>query len=158
MDKLVKILLYTLIFFFIESPLWIYNDVINYILYGVMIILDIIIIIKTPKKNIHFDRIDLLLLSLPLIYILHIIFGLNKNSLSYNFYYIIPEFILVITVLVLRRYLNKKHINTILDGLVYGSIFYFFVSLFATDNTLTLYLDSVISFLYLLKGKVSSLT
>lgn len=137
MNKLVKVLIYLFTLFLIEAPIWNNNEIINYILYGLMFIIDVIIIIKTPKKNIRFDRVDLLLISLPIIYILHTLLGLNVYNLAYNYYYIIPELILVITILVLRRYLKKEHLNIILDGLVYGSIFYFLASLFATDGILS---------------------
>lgn len=137
MNKLVNILIYIFTLFLIEAPIWNNNQIINYILFGLMLIIDIIIIIKTPKRKIKLDRIDLLLISVPLIYIIHTILGLNKLSLFHNYMIIIPELILVLTILIIRRYINKKHINIILDGLVYGSIFYFLASLFATNGVLS---------------------
>ena len=137
MNKLVNILIYLFTFFLIEAPIWNNNEIINFILYILMFIVDVIIIFKTPKKNIKFDKIDFLLISLPVIYILHTIFGLNVYNLITNYYYIIPEVILVLTILVLRRYIKKEHLNIVLDGLVYGSIFYFLASLFATPGVLS---------------------
>ena len=88
MDKLIKALIYIFILFLIESPIWNNSQIINYLLLAVMLIIDIIIIIKTPKNKFKPDRIDILLLSIPIIYILHTVFGLAKQSLMLNYFYI----------------------------------------------------------------------
>lgn len=137
MKKIINILVLIFTFFLIEGPIWNNNEIINFILFAVMFVIDLIIIFKTKKSDFRIDKIDLLILSVPIIYIIHMLFGLNVFSVKYNFYYIIPELIVSITLLILRRYLSKEHINVVLEGLVYGSIFYFGVSLFATDGVLS---------------------
>lgn len=137
MKKIINILVLVFTFFLIEGPIWNNNEIINFILFAVMFVIDLIIIFKTKKSDFCIDKIDLLILSIPIIYIIHMLFGLNVFSVKFNFYYIIPELIVSITLLILRRYLRKEHINIVLEGLVYGSIFYFAVSLFATDGVLS---------------------
>lgn len=127
MKQLNNLLYYLFIIFLISNTIWPFYIKLNYVFIISFLVLSTIIFIFN-FKNIKIDKVDLLLGSLPLFYIIPHITNNNVYSLSENIYYILFEFSLTLTLLVLRRIIDKEKTNNLLTIIPIIGCIYFFIS------------------------------
>lgn len=128
MKKLVAILFYVFLIFLIANPIWPRYEIFNYIFSFIFLGLSILIFIFSDKKKIKIDMIDILLGLLPFFYILPFLLKRNLFNFSYCFEFILLEFALTVTILILKRYLNKTMINDLLITICLSGVIYLFVA------------------------------
>lgn len=114
--------------FLIVMPIWVSVKWINIIIVGGLIILDLLFLINKNHNKKRIDIIDIMIFLLPLYYLIPYILKISVNSISSKIFYIFMEFGLSLTIIVLRRYLDKEKRNRILISLIMIGIIYFFVS------------------------------
>ena len=128
MKKITNILLNIFIVFLIANPIWPFYKKLNYIFITTFLILSILSITYSNKKKIKIDKIDLLLILVPIFYLIPYITKNNLFSITDSIYYILLELSLTLTLLVLRRNINKNNSNTILVTICTTTCIYFFIS------------------------------
>lgn len=128
MKKITNILLNIFIVFLIANPIWPFYKKLNYIFITTFLILSILSITYSDKKKIKIDKIDLLLILVPIFYLIPYITKNNLFSITDSIYYILLELSLTLTLLVLRRNINKNNSNSILVTICTTSCIYFFIS------------------------------
>ena len=127
MKKIINLLYYIFIIFLISSTIWPFYIKLNYIFITMFTIISTLIIIFNIKK-IKLDKIDILLGLLPISYLIPHILNNNVYSLKENIYYILFELSITITLLVLRRNLDKEKTNNILTIIPTTGCIYFLIS------------------------------
>ena len=90
-DKLINCLFYTLLVFLSINLIWSSSKILNNIFTILFLLLSIIIIIYDIKR-IKLDKIDIILILLPIFYLIPIIFKKNVNPVSLNIYEVSLEF------------------------------------------------------------------
>ncbi len=126
-DKLINCLFYTLLVFLSINLIWSSSKILNNIFTILFLLLSIIIIIYDIKK-IKLDKIDIILILLPIFYLIPIIFKKNVNPVSLNIYKVSLEFSITLTLIVLRKHLSKEKVNSLLMTILTSSSISFFIS------------------------------
>ncbi len=130
-NKIVKDgLFYALIFFLFILLFWPLNKVLNIISGSILLVFSIIYIVIYFKKF-KLDKIDFILLGVPLLYSIILLCNRYISSVSNNLYAIFMLYVVCISIIVFRRALTKKKFNKFIDLFIVLSTVMLFVSLFA---------------------------
>jgi len=121
-------LFYGLLAFFLFLPIWFNVKWLNYVFMAYMGIFAIIFIIGNFKK-IHFDLVDILFGVFIIGTFLPVILQRNVDSLGNNLYSYGYNAILIISVIALRRILDREKVNDFLIVLSVSGFIYFMVSM-----------------------------
>lgn len=127
MTKFSNVLTYVIIIFLVLNsifPVWTF---LNNILLIVLSIISILYLIFN-RKNIKFDYIDVLFLIIPIVYLGIYIFD-RKLVIDNYLNKLFQEFLITISVVALRRWINKENINNLLQIIVYISVINFIISI-----------------------------
>lgn len=128
MKYIKNILFYSLLAFFLFLPIWFNVKWLNYVFMALLSIPSLIYIIGNFKK-IHFDLVDILFIVFAIASFLPVILHKNVSSLSSNLYSYGYNAILLLSVIALRRIMDKEKINDFLIVLSVSGFIYFIVSM-----------------------------
>lgn len=128
MNKLIDIFFSLFLLFLISNSIWPMYKALNYIFIILFLILSIVIVLKSDKKKIRIDKIDILLGLLPIFYLIPYILGRNVNNISDYLYYLLFEFVITFVIIIMRRFLNKERLDRLLVNICMIGGIYFFVT------------------------------
>lgn len=128
MNKLIDMFFSLFLLFLISNSIWPMYKALNYIFIMLFLILSIVIVLKSDKKKIRIDKIDILLGLLPIFYLVPYILGRSVNNISDYLYYLLFEFVMTLVILIMRRCLNKERLDRLLVNISMIGVIYFFVT------------------------------
>ncbi len=87
------------------------------------------------ERRVKFNRLDLIILTFPMLYFIPMLCGKDISNIRLNLEYILVSLLIAIHVIVLRRIINKERLNYILKTIILSSTISVIISFIIQSNS-----------------------